>query len=516
MFMNTKHELKELTLLFDISISLNKSKNIKDVLYQILEMMARYIGMERGTITLLNKGSSEINIEEAYGLSTAEKARGKYKVGEGIIGKVVKSGLSVYIPKISDEPQFLDKTRARNKIDKEDVSFLCVPIKHEKEVIGTLSVDRVFNNNLSFEEDIRLISIIGSMIAQALKARQDEIEEVERLQEENNRLQSALQMKFNPETLIGNGQAMQVVYNLISKVAPTTANVLITGDSGVGKELVAKSIHFNSQRASKKFEEMNCSGLSEAIIELELFGQVIKGSSGIRKITKGIFVRANEGSVYLTDLTEVSLKLQGKILQLIQDKKIERVGSKEKIEVDVRLIIATNKNIERLLEEGKVMGELYFLINVFPIYIPPLRERKSDIPQLIDHFIEKFNKEHGLNIKRISTSAIDMIMSYHWPGNVRELENCLERACILGNTGVIYGFHLPPTLQTPESSGAPERGPLQSVLAKVEKELVQDNLKLTNGDTGLAADNLGLTKRQMEIRIAKFNINMSKFKMKNS
>ena len=166
--MNTKHELKELTLLFDISISLNKSKNIKDVLFQILEMMARYIGMERGTITLLNKGSSEINIEEAYGLSSAEKARGKYKVGEGIIGKVVKSGLSVYIPKISDEPQFLDKTRARNKIDKEDVSFLCVPIKHEKEVIGTLSVDRVFNNNLSFEEDIRLISILGSMIAQAL------------------------------------------------------------------------------------------------------------------------------------------------------------------------------------------------------------------------------------------------------------------------------------------------------------------------------------------------------------
>ena len=207
--MSTKHELKELTLLFDISISLNKSKNIKDVLHQILEMMAKYIGMERGTITLLNKGSSEINIEEAYGLSNEEKARGKYKVGEGIIGKVVKSGMSVYIPKISDESQFMDKTKARNKINKEDVSFLCVPIKHEKEVIGTLSVDRVFNNNLSFEEDIRLITIIGSMIAQALKARQEELEEVQRLQEENQRLQTELQMKFNPATMIGNGQAMQ-------------------------------------------------------------------------------------------------------------------------------------------------------------------------------------------------------------------------------------------------------------------------------------------------------------------
>lgn len=512
--MSTKNELKELTLLFDISISLNKSKNIKDVLYQILEMMAKYIGMDRGTITLVKKGTSEINIEEAYGLSKEEKARGKYTVGEGIIGKVVKSGMSVYIPRISDEPQFMDKTKARKKINIEDVSFLCVPIKHDKEVIGTLSVDRVFNNNLSFEEDIRLITIIGSMIAQALKARQEELEEVERLKEENERLQTELQMKFNPANMIGNGQAMQVVFNLISKVAPTSANVLITGESGVGKELVAKSIHFNSQRASKKLEEINCTGLSESVMEIELFGQVTKEPDGKVKVTKGIFERAHKGSVYLSDLADVSLNLQSKLLQLIQDKKIHRIGDKEKISVDIRLIAATNKNLERLLEEGKVMEELYFLLNVFPVYIPPLRERKSDIPQLIDYFIEKFNNEHGLNVKRISTSAIDMIMSYHWPGNVRELENCLERACILGNTGVIYGFHLPPTLQTPESSGAPERGPLQSVLAKVEKELIQDNLKLVKGDIGLAADNLGLTARQMEIKVAKYNINLSKYRLK--
>jgi Nif-specific regulatory protein len=513
--METKHELKELTLLFDISIALNKSKNIKDVLHQILEMMAKYIGLERGTITLLNKGSSEISIEEAYGMSNEEKARGKYKVGEGIIGKVVKSGMSVYIPKISDEPQFMDKTKSRNSINKEDVSYLCVPIKHEKEVIGTLSVDRVFNNNLSFEEDIRLITIIGSMIAQALKARQDELEEVQRLQDENRRLQTELKMKFNPATMIGNGQAMQVVYNLISKVAPTTANVLITGESGVGKELVAKSIHFNSQRAGQKFEELNCSGLTEELMEIELFGSLSKDSEGNNIITKGIFERSNEGSVFLTDLADISLNLQSKILQLLQEKELQRAGDTEKVNADIRLICSTNKNLDRLLEEGKILKQLYYLLNVFPIHIPPLRERKSDIPQLIDHFIVKFNEDHGLDVKRISTSAIDMIMSYHWPGNVRELENCLERACILSNSGVIYGFHLPPTLQTPESSGVPERGPLQSVLAKVEKELIQDNLKLTKGDVGRAADNLGITERQMELRIANYNINIKKYKLKN-
>ncbi|NJN25015.1 MAG: sigma 54-interacting transcriptional regulator [Cyclobacteriaceae bacterium] len=513
--MDSKNELKELTLLFDISIALNKSKNIKDVLYQILEMMAKYIGLERGTITLLNKDSLEISIEEAYGMSKEEKARGKYKVGEGIIGKVVKSGMSVYIPRISDEPQFMDKTKSRNSINKEDVSYLCVPIKHEKEVIGTLSVDRVFNNNFSFEEDIRLITIIGSMIAQALKARQEELEEVQRLQEENKRLQSELKMKFSPATMIGNGQAMQVVYNLISKVAPTTANVLITGESGVGKELVAKSIHFNSQRASQAFEEINCSGLTEAMIETELFGSVAQDSEGHDQVTIGIFERSHYGSVFLTDLADVPLNIQSKILQLIEDKQLQRVGSQDKIDVDIRLIAATSKNPDRLLEEGKLLNPLYYLFNVFPIHIPPLRERKSDIPQLIDHFIVKFNDQHGLNVRRISTSAIDMIMSYHWPGNVRELENCLERACILSNSGVIYGFHLPPTLQTPESSGPPERGPLQTVLAKVEKELIQDNLKLTKGDIGQAADNLGITERQMEMRIANYNINIKKYKLKN-
>ena len=513
--MNSRAELKELTLLFDISICLNKSKNIKDVLHQILEMMAKYTGLDRGTITLLNKGTSEITIEEAYGLSSEEKARGKYKVGEGIIGKVVESGMSVYIPRISDEPQFLDKTLSRNSIDKEDVSFLCVPIKHEKEVIGTLSVDRVYNNNFSFEEDIRLISIIGSMIAQALKARQNEIEELERLQEENKRLQSELKIKYNPANVIGNGQAMQIVFNLISRVAPTSANVLITGESGVGKELVAKTIHFNSQRASKEFEQLNCSGIPEATLEVDLFGHSFKEKGGEVKKVMGIFERSNEGTVFLTDLADISINVQSKLLRLIKEKKMERVGSAEVIDVDVRLICATSKNLERLLEEGRILEELYYLLGVFPIYIPPLRERKSDIPQLIDYFIQKNNETHGLNVKRISTSAIDMIMAYHWPGNVRELENCIERACILGNTGVIYGFHLPPTLQTPESSGSPERGPLQSVLAKVEKELIQDNLKLTKGDVGLAADNLGITERQMELKIAKYNINIRKYRLKN-
>ena len=453
-----KKELKELALLFDISIALNKSKNIKDVLHHILEMIAHYIGMERGTLALLNKSTSEIFIEEAYGLSKEEIARGKYKVGEGIIGKVVKSGVSVIIPKISDEPQFLDRTGARNRINKEDMSFLCVPIKHDKEVIGALSVDRIFNNDYSFEEDIRLISIIGSMIAQSVKARQEEHEELERLQEENARLQSELTMRFHPANLIGNGQAMKEVYRLISKVAPTSTTVLITGESGVGKEQVAKALHFNSKQSGKRFLEVNIAGIPADGLEIELFGQEGEAKDSSEVFRQGLFEQADGGTLFMVEVGELSMKVQAEVLRLLQDQKFTRVGGTKKIEAKVRLIATTSRNLERQVEEGLFMEELYYHLEVFPIHIPPLRERKSDIPLLVDHFIERFNKIHNLRVKRITTSAIDMLMSYHWPGNVRELENCIERAAILSNTGVIYGFHLPPTLQTPEAANRAERG----------------------------------------------------------
>ena len=505
------NDLKEITLLFDISIALTKSKNVKDLLNQILTMMARYLGMERGTITLLRRSKSEIFIEEAYDLSEEEKARGKYKIGEGIIGKVAESGMSVFIPRISDEPQFLDRTQARDKINKEDVSFLCVPIKYGTEVIGTLSVDRLFNNNLSFEDDIRLISIIASMIAQALKVRQEEHEELERLQEENARLQSELVMELHPANVIGNGPAMKEVYRLISLVAPKTTPVLISGESGAGKELIARTLHHNSQRAKKEFVEFNAGGMHEKIMEQELFGTIIHDNP--EKQRRGKLLMADKGTLYITEIGDLNLKLQSQFLKILQSGQVNLPGNNRTVKLDVRIIVGTNRHLERLVEQGKFIEELFFQLNAFPIFIPPLRDRKSDIPQLADHFIEKYNKIHNLNIKRISTSAIDMLMAYHWPGNVRELENCIERAAILANSGVIYGFHMPPTLQTPEATTSPDRGPLQTVLNKVEKELIQDNLKLTRGNISQAAENLGITERMMTQRIAKHKIDPEKYRI---
>jgi Nif-specific regulatory protein len=251
--------------------------------------------------------------------------------------------------------------------------------------------------------------------------------------------------------------------------------------------------------------------MHEKVMEQELFGTLNPEDEDMQR--RGRLLMADKGTLYITEIGDLSFKLQSRFLQILQTGMVTLPGKNRTVKIDIRLIVGTNQHLERLVEQGKFMEELFFQLNAFPIFIPPLRERKSDIPQLADHFIEKYNKIHNLKIKRISTSAIDMLMSYHWPGNVRELENSIERAAILANSGVIYGFHLPPTLQTPEATTSPERGPLQTVLNKVERELIQDNLKLTRGNISRAAENLGITERMITQRIAKHKIDLEKYKI---
>ena len=507
-----KNEVRELALLFDISIYLNKSKNIRSDLHNILKLIADSMGLQRGTITILDRNRSEIHIEEAIHLTHEEKARGIYKIGEGVIGKVVESAKPVVIPRISEDPRFLDRTKARSNSYKNDYSFICVPIESDKEVIGTLSADKLAGKSISLDEDVRLLSVIGTMIAQSLKARQEELEELRTLQEENVRLHDELKDKFRTSNIIGNSNLMQNTLNLIEKVAPADATVLIRGESGVGKELFAHAIHYNSPRADKSFIKVNCSALPETLIESELFGHEKGAFTGADKLRKGRFELAHEGTIFLDEIGDLPLVTQVKILRILQEKEFERLGGSETIQVNVRVVTATNRDLEDLISKGQFREDLYYRLNVFPIFIPPLRERRSDITLLADYFVSKFNKKNNKNIKRISTSAIDMLMSYHWPGNVRELENCLERASILCNEDVIYGYHLPPTLQTPNEQ-SPIKGTLSAILNKVEKELIMDTLKMTKGNMAKAAEHLGITERIMGLRVEKYQIDLRRYKV---
>ncbi len=501
-----RRKIEELSLLFEVSRILDESVDLKQAISPVLRAIAEHMGMLRGTIALFNRKTEEITIEAAYGLSDSQQKRGKYRIGEGITGKVVQSGRPMVIPNISKEPTFLDKTGARRDIDKSDISFICVPIKLEKETIGALSVDRIFSDDINLDEDVRLLSIITSMIAQAVKLRQSLQEERLRLMEENKRLQEKLKDKFRPANIIGNSNAMQEVFDLIAQVSRSDATVLIRGESGTGKELIAQAIHYNSARSDKPFIKVNCAALPETVIESELFGHEKGAFTSAVYTRKGRFELAHGGTIFLDEIGDLSPTVQVKLLRVLQEREFERVGGNQPIRVNVRIITATNRNLEKLMEAGQFREDLYYRLNVFPIHIPPLRDRRSDIILLADFFIEKYSKQYNKRIKRISTPAIDLLNIYHWPGNVRELENCIERAVILSTDEVVHGHHLPPSLQSAESTGTQLHSTLKEALDNLERELIQDALKSTRGNMAKAAKNLGITERIMGLRVKKHKI----------
>jgi Nif-specific regulatory protein len=506
-----RREINELSLLFEISQILESNIDMRDVVGPILRTISGHTGITRGVITLLNRKSGEISIESAVGLSTNQKKRGRYKLGEGITGKVVQTGKPAIIPRISDEPLFLDKTKARENIDWADISFLCVPIKLGNEVIGTLSVDRLFTDEDSLVEDLRLFSVIASMISQAVKIRQQAQEEREKLLEENTRLQEELKHRYHPNNILGNSNAMQEVYELIRRVAASDTTVLLRGESGTGKELVAHAIHYSSSRASQPFIKVNCAALPETIIESELFGHEKGAFTGALHRRQGRFELAHRGTLFLDEIGDLSMVTQIKLLRVLQEKEFERVGGIETIHSDVRIIAATNRRLEELIARGDFREDLYYRLNVFPIHIPPLREKKTDILLLADHFVEKYSRIAGKNIRRISTPAIDMLMAYHWPGNVRELENCIERAVVMSSDDVIHGHHLPPTLQTAESSGTTITGTLDESLESVEREILVEALKSSRGNMAKAARLIGITERRMGLRVHRYGIEPRRF-----
>jgi Nif-specific regulatory protein len=445
------------------------------------------------------------------GLSSLQKKKGTYKLGEGITGKVVQTGKAVIIPRISEEPLFLDKTGSRRDIDWKDISFICVPIKLGNEVVGTLSADRFYSESLSLEDNVRLLSIIASMISQAVRLRQSAQEERRRLLEENIRLQEELKDRFKPANIIGNSHAMQDVYNLIAQVSKSDTTVIIRGENGTGKELVAHAIHYNSLRAEKPFIKVNCAALPETVIESELFGHEKGAFTGAISMRKGRFELAHGGTIFLDEIGDLTPATQIKLLRVLQEKEFERVGGAASIKSDVRIITATNRDLEKLITENIFRQDLYYRLNVFPIHLPPLRARRSDILLLADYFVEKYSNTNHKNIRRVSTPAIDMMMAYHWPGNVRELENCIERAVLLSIDDVIHGHHLPPTLQTAEASGTTPRSSLKKTVESVEKEMVLDALKSSRGNAAKAARLLGITERQMGLRIKKYSVVASRF-----
>ncbi len=496
---------REVELLSNIAKSLAESLDLKKTIESIFSKLESYLDLQMGTISLHDPDSNTLRAVIAHNISEEDKKHGVYKIGEGITGTVFATGEAVVVADIDTDPRFLGKTATRKARSGGRIAFFCVPIKLENEVVGTLSVSRETRHFDNFHANVNLLNVIATMIAQAIKLNKKVENELQSWREENKKLREQLKSKFKIHNMIGTSNAMQKVFHLVEQVAQSNATVMIRGESGTGKDLVAHAIHYNSLRNSKPFIKINCTALPESLLESELFGHERGAFTGAVDRKIGRFEMANGGTIFLDEIGDFSLNLQVKLLRVIQFKEFERVGGTETIKANLRIIVATNKNLEKEIEEGLFREDLYYRINVFPIYLPALRERKDDIMLLADYFIVKFSKENNKNITRLSTPAIEMLTNYHWPGNVRELENCIERAILLCDGDTIRAEHLPPSLQMVREIPAPART-LPEMVENLEREMIVDALKKTNGQQRKAAQLLGLTQRMMGYKVRKYNI----------
>jgi Nif-specific regulatory protein len=491
----------EFIALHQIATVLTTDTGQRELLEKILDILETNLGMELGTILLLLPDNTELVIQAARNNRRAVDDTIRYQRGEGIVGTVVSTGKSFILPDVSTNPLFKNRIHRRTGSSENRVSFICVPVTLGSEVVGTLSVDIPHGRYADLKQGEQTLSIVAAMIAGYLRTIRIVRFEREMWQAENDRLRQELGEQFRPENIIGPSAPMQEVFRRVKLLAQSDTTVLIRGPSGTGKELIASAIHYSGKRREKPFVKVNCAALSEHLIENELFGHEKGAFPGAFNKRTGRIEEANGGTLFLDEICDFSLNTQIKLLRVIQERQFERIGNNRIGDVDIRLIAATNRDLESAIADGSFREDLYYRINVFPIQIPPLHERKEDIMPLVNHFIVHFARKMGKYIKRVSTPAINMLMSYHWPGNIRELENCLEYAVLLSTDGVIYGHNLPPTLQTPDGTGLTASGGLRMRVEALERDMIVDALKRSNGNVATAARNLEITPRMIRYKI---------------
>ena len=367
-------QIRRLSALLEVSQALGSTLDYKIAFEKVLETLDRELGMKRGAISLLEEKTSALSIQFAHGLSETEIRRGRYRLDEGITGKVAATGKPIIVPQVSKEPLFLFRTRKRSANQEE--SFLCVPIKDRRKTVGTISIGYPYKPGRSFDDSIKLLSIVASMIAQSLRLSNLVEQEKAQLTEENTILKRELQDKYDFRNIIGTSQEMRGVYEQVAQVAHTNTTVLIRGESGTGKELVAHAIHYNSPRAGKPFVKVNCAALPESLIESELFGHEKGSFTGAMARKRGRFELAEGGTLFLDEIGDLSPAMQVKLLRVLQEREFERVGGVETVKVNVRMIAATNVDLEQAVQGATFRSDLYYRLNVFSIYMPPLRERR--------------------------------------------------------------------------------------------------------------------------------------------
>jgi Nif-specific regulatory protein len=425
---------QELTILTEIGRILSSTLDLRVSFQKMMQIISEKLDMHRGALILLDESTGRLRTEAAIGLTPEEIDRGKYALGEGITGNVVATGRARIIPDVRTEPDFLNRTgRLSAQTADRPTSFLCIPIKIEGRTAGALSVDKTFTSEQSLRDDQTFLEIISAFLAQAIQINRMVMRQKEELLEENAQLRAQVRDRFRFENIIGDSLAMHEVFATVGQVANSRATVLLLGETGTGKEMIAKAIHYNSPRRERSFVRVNCGALTGTLLESELFGHVRGSFTGAIRDKQGRFEAADSGTIFLDEIGTLEPELQVKLLRVLQEREFERVGDTQTLKVDVRVIAATNVDLQEEVAKGTFREDLFYRLNVVPVYLPPLRNRREDIPRLIDFFLDKYNAQNERKLRRISREMLNVLLRYPWPGNVRELENAIERAVVLSN-----------------------------------------------------------------------------------
>jgi Nif-specific regulatory protein len=516
-----KIQLQE--LLIEFSTNLEKVRELKDAFDLVMKQLADRFQIMRGMLVLFKKEAlNELSVYTAYNLLEDEMSRGNYRVGEGIIGKVVETGKPISIPNIFNEKNFLDRMQIRRDRNI-PVSFIAIPIKIDGVVSGVMAVEKEFEGDDFLQDEENLLFLIGNIISNKVKTYQRVQEERNLLLEENRKLKKELYKNYGTSNIIGKNRRMIEVYELVELVADSNSSILILGESGTGKELVARSLHYNSSRREKPFISVNCASIPENLLESELFGHKKGAFTGAAMDKKGKFELANGGTLFLDEIGDMPHQLQAKLLRSIQEREIEPIGSEKKIKVDIRIISATNKDLAKLIRDGKFREDLYYRLNVVEINIPPLRDRRDDIPLLATHFIEKYAKRNNRTVNKIAPEVLRIMQAYNWQGNVRELENAIERAVLLCRGDTIEINHLPPSLVESGDSGIADVGigkwidhqiklkknhgrVYEAVIGFVEKELITKALIHNKRNKVKTSEFLGINRNTLRFKMGDYEI----------
>jgi Nif-specific regulatory protein len=511
----------ELLALHRITKLIGTAVDLDTTLSSILKVLHETMRMQRATLLLLDKLTQRLIIKVSCGLTVEEELRGVYKPNEGVYGKIFQTKAPFVVPDIYSEPLFLNRTGARPQFSKDRLSFLGVPVLVQGKPVGVLSVDRLFGSDVSFDEDVRFLTVLATLIAQFITLH-EEIERKEaRLQEENRSLKAKLHSLHDGHYIIGHSKPMREVYSIIEKIAPSSVTVLLLGESGTGKELVARAVHESGSRRNKPFIKVNCAALPETLLESELFGHERGAFTGAHATRPGRFELANNGTIFLDEIGEMPLSLQAKMLRVLQEKQFERIGGSKTFDVDVRIVAATNVGLEQAVERGTFRADLYYRLNVVPIVLPPLRERMDDIPLLLNHFLSMSNQRNGKKLL-LTSDLLDFLIDYPWPGNVREMQNMVERMVILAEGDRLTLADVSANILAWKNNlSSPEKEvvvsvPLSPVAAPVvherkslhdiEKDEVEAALRRHGWVQVRAAQELGLTQRQIGYRIKKYGL----------